>query len=129
MAGIKEKKGVHYQYFWLKLETKENVQRLRKKTVWNKAKAGTLIPLHQVVYPLNLKRLPMVFGQEYSVKMGFQFNPRAFEKSGHSFEVQMMGEGLNRAKANQWIKSREGKAWATGAILVVLCHVAIEPTV
>ena len=129
MAGIKEKKGVHYQYFWLKLDTKENLQKRRKQTLWTKRADGTFIPMHPVVYPLDLKRLPMVFGQRFSVKMGFHFDPRAFEKSGHSFEVRMMGEGLNRAKANQWIKSKEGKAWSSGALMKILCHVAVEPAV
>jgi hypothetical protein len=114
---------IAYQYFWVKIATKYEVNRQRTEGLTGKDDAY-LQPQTVSVHPTPLRKAMIMSDRKLSVDIGVRIDMTEVEKHDKYIDVRIL-DGYNRQQAEQWIGTDEGKRWA-GHAFCFLCHASVE---
>lgn len=124
MSDSKKKKhDVLYQYFWIKVASKAEVNRQRAEGL-TKGAVDYIQPLTQTVVIPWLRMLSTLEDARLAIDVVARNDMKEVKDKGMYVGVHML-DGVDKTKAEAWIDTDEGKAWK-GEAFCFLCHASVE---
>ena len=112
-----------YQYFWVKIASKQEVDRQRLESLTAEGDAY-LTPQTVTVHPPPLRNPATLAAKQVSVDVGVRIDMAEILKHDKYVDIYIL-DGYNRQQAEDWIKDDKGRAWS-GNAFCFLCHASVE---
>jgi len=112
-----------YQYFWVKIASKEEVDRQRRESLTAEGDAY-LTPQTVTVHPPPLRNPTTLAARQVTVDIGVRIDMAEIERHDKYVDVYIL-DGHSRATAEAWITTEKGRAWK-GNAFCFLCHASVE---
>jgi len=130
MSDIRQDRaGVLYKYFWLKIASEEEVNRQRRSSL-EKGEDERTVFLHPTTIGINPAKKKsekiLAAARDCNAHLGFLLDLKQAQKHKMLVDFIEIETGHDRASAQEWIHTEDGKDWA-GNSFCVLCYAAIEP--
>jgi hypothetical protein len=123
MSDAPKESRIAYQYFWVKIASKQEVDRQRRESL-TQEHSLYLEPTTLGVFPPPLRTVMALAEHKLSVDIGVRIDMKEVEKHNMYISVHVL-DGYDKKRAEEWIGTEFGRAWA-GNAFCFLCHASVE---